>query len=198
MVITSGCYILINTVFYYNFDSVGVSKNEHESFDIKVKNHQIKYAGSSVEFSCKYSKQRLFEKISKQYDNIFLDEQFNQMVIVSDNNIYTINNCGISSFWGTKEYGYILSQDYVSIDVSDFDSSIEFLHIPFPFCAVISQGSLIGEEVTLRCSFEHLKQYYADFTNVEIGDNIIEIMLEKYKCIITVSGKDAHFEIVEI
>lgn len=81
--------------------------------------------------------------------------------------------------------------------MSDIDINMEFLEIPFPFCAVISQGSLIDENVILRCDFEHLKQYYKDFTNVQIGENTIEIMLNKYKCIITVNGEEAHFEIVK-
>ena len=197
-VITGGCYILMNTVFYYNSDSVSVSKNENESFRIEVKNHRIKYAGSDVEFGCKYSKQELYDKISKQYDNIFFDEKFNQIVVVSDNDIYTINDCGSSSFCGIKKYGYLLSRDFVSMDISDIDKNTEYLHIPFPLCAVISQGSLIEENITLRCGFAHLKQYYESFTNVNIGADTIEIMLEKYKCIITVNGENTHFEIVEI
>lgn len=110
MVIVVVSYILKNTVFYYDADSISVIKNDYESFDIKVKNHQIRYAGSYVEFSCKYSKQRLFEELLKQYKNTFFDEKFNQIVVVSDNQIYTISDCGSSAFLGTKKHKYIIKR----------------------------------------------------------------------------------------
>ena len=197
-VITGGCYILMNTVFYYNSDSVSVSKNDNESFGIEVKNHRIKYAGSDVEFSCKYSKQELYDKISKQYDNIFSDEKFDQMVIIEDNEIYIIKEDNSSAFLWNKKYIYTLFRSYVSLDLDFSEPETKSVDIPFPAMALVSNRGGIEENMKIKCDFAHLKQYYESFTNVNIGADMIEIMLEKYKCIITVNGENAHFEIVEI
>ena len=193
-------FILMNTVFYFNADSIIIMKNasENGSFSIKAKNHCIRYAGTYMEFSCRYSKPKLYEEISKQYDNIFFDEQFNQVVIINDNEIYAVREHGSSDFLWLKKYNYSLLCSYVSFDLNVYSPESEYVDIPFPGIVLISNRGLIEEDMKIKCDFEHLKQYYENFTNVKIGDNTIEIMLEKYKCIITVNGENAHFEIIKI
>lgn len=61
------------------------------------------------------------------------------------------------------------------MDLNVSSSESEYLDIPFPETALVSNHNLVEENVILRCDFEHLKQYYKDFTNVQIGENTIEI-----------------------
>ena len=128
----------------------------------------------------------------------FFDEQFNQMVITKDNEICVISIEGDAGFLWRKDYIYYLSYNFVSMDLNVSSTKSEYLDIPFPETMLISNRNFVEGNMKIKCDFEQLKQYYENFTNVEIGNNTIEIMLEKYKCIITVSGEDAHFKIVEI
>lgn len=197
-------WILGNTLFYYNEDMISVQRTqqEHEKFSIQIKNHEIKYLYHSLWFSCKYSIKDLLEVVQEQYENTYFDEELNQIVIVYENELFTIcrmedifDDTVEQDFSWLKKYEYILSSNIVSFseDLSMMES--DYIDIPFP--GGVLNGSCCQEErnVPINCDFEHLKTYYEDFTNVEIGENTIEIMLEKYKCTITVEGTNAHFDI---
>ena len=197
-------WILGNTLFYYNEDMISVQRTqqEHEKFSIQIKNHEIKYLYHSLWFSCKYSIKDLLEVVQEQYENTYFDEELNQIVIVYENELFTIcrmedifDDTVEQDFSWLKKYEYILSSNIVSFseDLSMMES--DYIDIPFP--GGVLNGSCCQEErnVPITCDFEHLKIYYEDFTNVEIGENTIEIMLEIYKCTITVEGTNAYFEL---
>ena len=191
-------FVLKTTFFYYDSDAISVVKNENNVFGINIKNHQFSYEYYFSRFSCEYSEEELFDKISEQYENTFIDEQFNRIVVVSDNEIFTINSEGSNNFLCRKGTKYILSHNIHSIGLNEAELGTEFIEIPFPNDVLKRTMKLNEVDFEIECSFEHLKQYYESFTNVNIGADTIEIMLEKYKCIITVNGENAHFEIVEI
>lgn len=203
-VIAGVVWILGNTLFYYNEDMISVQRTqqEHEKFRIQIKNHEIKYLYHSLWFSCKYSIKDLLEVIQEQYENTYFDEELNQIVIVYENELFTIcrmedifDDTVEQDFSWLKKYEYILSSNIVSFseDLSMMES--DYVDIPFPYKALESGLGAVQENEKMTCDFEHLKTYYEDFTNVEIGENTIEIMLEKYKCTITVEGTNAHFDI---
>lgn len=191
-------FLLKNTVFYFNSDTIYVDKGEYECFEIRIHNHKITYQGYSMWFSCKYSESELYHYIVEQYPAAYYDEQFNQIIIIENNEIFSINKYGKSNFLWHREDEYVLTRNFISMKTNSPILDLDFIDIPFPEKAIISDRSLIEPDMKLTCDFNHLKQYYEDFTNVEIGENTIEIMLKNYKCIMTVNGEDIHFELMEI
>ena len=197
-VIAGSTFILKNTVFYFNSDTIYVQKGEYESFEIKIQNHKIRYQGGTIRFSCKYSESELLRHIAEQYPAAYYDEQLNQIIIIEDNEIFSINKYGKSNFLWHREDKYALTQNYVIMEMDSPIMEMEDVYIPFPAKAIISDRALIEPDMKLTCDFNHLIKYYKEFTNVEIGENTIEIMLKNYKCIMTVNGDDIHFELTEI
>ena len=192
-VIAGVVWILGNTLFYYNDETVSVLEGE-EKFSINIDNHNIDFEYYFSRFACKYSEEELYQKISEQYENTYYDKELQQIIIINDNQIYTISQYEKKNFAGRKEYRYTFMHNSVRFNIESLNSE-EYVDIPFPYKALESGLGAVQENEKMTCDFEHLKTYYEDFTNVEIGENTIEIMLEKYKCTITVEGTNAHFDI---
>ena len=192
-------WILNHTIFYYNNDKVEVERllGNYDNFSIKIKSHKIKFNGRSVSFSCEYSMDDLLTKVKEQYSNAYMDDKFNEIVIVYDNELFTIcymedstdNN---SNYLWFKRYEYILSCD--AVDYED-NRTLDYIQIPFPTIALNELSLFIKEDMLIKCDFEYLKTYYKDFTNVKLEDNKIEITINNYIFTITPNGNYAHFEV---
>lgn len=199
-------WMLSNTIFYYNDDMVSIQRTqkEHEEFNLQIKNKEIKYFYNSSWFACEYSIEDLLKIVQKQFDNVYLDEKFNQIVIIYDNELFAI--CRMEDIFGEnveedftwrKRYEYIISSDVVSLEEDLSGEESNYIDIPFP--VRVLKGDIDRKELTvmINCDFEYLKNYYENFTNVKIGENSIEILLEKYKCKIMVEGPNARFILEE-
>ena len=194
-------WILNHTIFYYNNDKVEIERllGNYDNFNIKIKNHKLKFNGTSVSFSCEYSMEDLFTKVKEQYNNTYIDNKFNKIVIVYDNELFTISklkdvfdsNYEPDYPW-LKKYEYILSCD--AVDYED-NRTLDYIQIPFPTIALNELSLFIKEDMLIKCDFEYLKTYYKDFTNVKLEDDKIEITLNDYICTITPNGNYAHFEV---
>lgn len=85
-------FIIKNTVFYYDSDTISaMNSEESDIFSINLKNHTIYSEYDFTRFSCKDSENEILDKILKQYKNAYYDERFKQIVIINDNQIFTIN-----------------------------------------------------------------------------------------------------------
>lgn len=194
-------WILNHTIFYYNNDKVEVERllGNYDNFSIKIKSHKIKFNGRSVSFSCEYSMDDLLTKVKEQYSNAYMDDKFNEIVIVYDNELFTISklkdvfdsNYEPDYPW-LKKYEYILSCD--AVDYED-NRTLDYIQIPFPTIALNELSLFIKEDMLIKCDFEYLKTYYKDFTNVKLEDNKIEITINSYIFTITPNGNYAHFEV---
>lgn len=206
LIIIGIVWMLINTIFYYNDDMVSIQRTqkEHEEFKMQIKNREIKYLYNSSWFACEYSIENLLKIVQKQYDNVYLDEKFNQIVIIYDNELFAI--CRMEDTFGEnveedftwrKRYKYIINSDVVSLEEDLSEEESDYIDIPFP--VRVLKGDIDRKELTVKinCDFEYLKKYYKNFTNVKIGENSIEILLEKYKCKIMVEGPNARFILEE-
>ncbi len=197
-------WILNHTIFYYNNDKVEIERllGNYDNFNIKIKNHKIKFNGTSVSFSCEYSMEDLFTKVREQYSNAYMDDKFHEIVIVYDNELFTISklkdvfdsNYEPDYPW-LKKYEYILSSDAIDFEDKIDNRTLDYIQIPFPTIALNESSLLIKEDMLIRCDFEYLKTYYKDFKNVKLEDNKIEITLNNYICTITPNGNYAHFEV---
>lgn len=194
-------WILNHTIFYYNNDKVEIERllGNYDNFSIKIKSHKIKFNGRSVSFSCEYSMDDLLTKVKEQYSNAYMDDKFNEIVIVYDNELFTISklkdvfdsNYEPDYPW-LKKYEYILSCD--AVDYED-NRTLDYIQIPFPTIALNELSLFIKEDMLIKCDFEYLKTYYKDFTNVKLEDNKIEITINSYIFTITPNGNYAHFEV---
>ena len=206
LIIIGIVWILSNTLFYYNDDMVSIQRTqkEHEEFNLQIKNKEIKYFYNSSWFACEYSIEDLLKIVQKQYDNVYYDEKFNQIVVVYENELFTI--CRMEDifeenvegdFAWRKKYEYIFSSDIVSLEEELSEEETSYIDIPFP--VRVLNGNINKEELKaiINCDFEYLKKYYENFTNVEFGENLIEIRLEKYKCNIILDGTNVQFILQE-
>lgn len=197
-------WILNHTIFYYNNDKVEIERllGNYDNFNIKIKNHKLKFNGTSVSFSCEYSMEDLFTKVKEQYNNTYIDNKFNKIVIVYDNELFTISklkdvfdsNYEPDYPW-LKKYEYILSCKFIDYEEKTDTIESNYISIPFPTFVLDESVGTIKEDMLIKCDFEYLKTYYKDFTNVKLEDDKIEITLNDYICTITPNGNYAHFEV---
>ncbi len=195
-------WILNHTIFYYNNDKVEIERllGNYDNFNIKIKSHKIKFNGTAVSFSCEYSIDDLLTKIKEQYSNAYIDDKFHEIVIVYDNELFTIcyredNSDKDADYLWFKRYEYILSSDAIDFEDKIDNRTLDYIQIPFPTIALNESSLLIKEDMLIRCDFEYLKTYYKDFTNVKLEDNKIEITINNYIFTITPNGNYAHFEV---
>lgn len=183
-------FILYNTLLYNNQKVVSVYNSEDKEFSIQINHHKIQYEYQFMQFSSDFSQDELMKKIKAQFPTAFFDEYLKQIVIISDDNIYTIKNYENSSFLWSKRYKYILSCNAVSINSLE----TEDIQVPFPIEALDESVDVYSDKMKVDCSFDVLKKYYEYFSNVKIASNTIEIQSNKKKYIITYNNQMVYFE----
>ncbi len=168
--------LLYNTVFYNNANKVTITNGYDKDFSINVKNHLIQYEYTYAHFSSDLSFNEIQDTLNSQYKITFFDEEFNRFVFIDNNLIFTIEYYGHSNFLWSDRYEYMFSSNTVGIE-----ENAERIEVPFPRHVVDNSELFYGSEMNLNCDYEKVKSYYASFTNVEFGENIIILTYDNYK-----------------
>lgn len=139
--------------------------SDSQQFSLNIKHTRVFATGASYKFQTTETMDDLLSTIKAQYS--IASVQDNKIKIYKDNHYYFVKLVESNS----KNNIYELEADFIIISDS---KNNKFYHIPFPI-HVVDNEQIEGTEFPVHCDFDYLKNYYKDFTNVNIEDNKITI-----------------------
>ena len=123
-----------------------------------------------VDFSSKYDEEELFDEISSQYDNVFLENN-DYIMIVYEDGIYSVKKTGEKNSFFQKQYNYKLSRENVYVRSNEDEEN--YIRIPFP---TFSIGANRIEHDDEKIIYDvDWKKYYEHIKSAEILEDKIEI-----------------------
>ena len=183
-----GCYHLVT---YYNDDIYVLNADEDGTqFDLKLKVHKDLFDGSYVDFSSKYDEEELFDEISSQYDNVFLENN-DYIIIVYEDRIYSVKKTGEKNSFFQKKYSYELSREDVYVRLNEDEQN--YIQIPFPSFAVES-NRIENEDEKIVYDVDW-KRYYEHIKSAEILEDKIEIQADGHTVELQFDDSKVLFEI---
>ncbi len=183
-----GCYYLVT---YYNDDIYVLNADEDGTqFDLKLKVHKDLFDGSYVDFSSKYDEEELFDEISSQYDNVFLENN-DYIIIVYEDRIYSVKKTGEKNSFFQKKYSYELSREDVYVRLNEDEQN--YIQIPFPSFAVES-NRIENEDEKIVYDVDW-KRYYEHIKSAEILEDKIEIQADGHTVELQFDDSKVLFEI---
>lgn len=176
---------LYNIVFYNYSDKVTIKTAADTDFSINIQNHPLRYEYHYAQFSSQLSEDELMNELSSQYENVFYDNELEQIGFVFDNQIYTIECYDNSSFLWTDRNKYTLRNNTIGIVIEGKNYDI-----PIPVKAIHNDVEVYSEEMRLKCNYETFMTYYKDFNNAEFLDDCVLLTYADYKVALTISKEN--------
>ena len=156
-------------------DEVSISTttyDESEKFKLDVDCKITKYEDVYAQFTTDCSLEEITDVVTKQYgDNAVIDKKNDNKVYVTyDNSVISIELDKEKKVLGMERNKYIIRSECISLEVADD----EFVNIPFPKEYLNVEGAF-KSEMEISCDSEVILDFYKNFTNVTVNDNVVEI-----------------------
>lgn len=177
--------LLYNIVFYNYSDKVTIKTATDTDFSVNIQNHPLKYEYHYAQFSSELSEDELINELSSQYQNVFYDNELEQIGFVFDNQIYTIECYENSSFLWTDRNKYTLRNNTIEIIIES-----ENYNIPIPVKAIHDDVDVYSDQMKLKCNYDTFKTYYKNFNNVEFSGDCVLLTYGDYKIALTISKEN--------
>ena len=180
-------FVLFNTVFYNNSDSVEVYNPDEKKIPLSVDNHLDVNEHFFVRFSSDKEFDELAKTFEENFDKTFANKNDNIILAVENNWFYTLKSTGKSDFLWTTRNKYILSCDVVTFEYEK--DSDKYVDVPFPISFIGKYEELTKTEFKTSLTFDEIAEYYKDFSNAEITDDTITLKCDEYTVdIIVIDG----------
>ena len=168
VVIIALCITGYNIFFYYSDDEIAV-----EDFVLQIDNKLLSKGSLNKEFVTSHSIDYLYEIVKNEYIEASIVLEDDTIKVVKDNEAYFIKYKESKNYLWIKRYVYDMEMQAFGLE----HSGSEIL-LPFPKEYLDVRGAY-SEEMSVDCEIEQLADFYKDFTNVTIDDNVILLDMEQ-------------------
>lgn len=145
-----------------------IGASEQNSFSIPIKHKRVNVSGKTYSFHTKDDLDDLYTLIKNENSNVIMEKE--SITIFHDNQIYNVRLIENNK----NKHTFELNAQYIIYEINDNQS----INIPFPE-QIVTDDIRVKSNFEVKSSFNELKDYYQNFTNVTIEDQKILLKLEQ-------------------
>lgn len=165
-------FLIYNLFFYYNREQVVISvpSESREELSIQISNRQLEYEKIYSRFVTSLSIEQIAKVTEQTYPNDKIKVSREGIKVTRNNGVVTIKHDETRKFLWQPRNIYIIRAESIGLRISD-EYTVD---IPFPKKYLNVEGAY-KREMNITCGMDELKEFYSDFTNVEIEGRTITI-----------------------